>query len=175
MRNEVSTSRCGGGLAHTSSPQACSGRQIDRSIAAPVEIDLETRAVEHDPVGQIADGVLRERVFLAQPLRVVERHGGCYLVTQAMTVVDSRADDRRGTALDGPQRIGADGCLQFARCRTYEEWTLVHLTLCLRPASGRAVLRQRTVAPGGSLAGFAPCLDITAITVYMLVIRFSSR
>ena len=86
-------------------PPALLGASIDRAVGAAIEIELEARAMHDDMGRHVHDALAGERILLAQPLGILERHRLGDFLAELVTVVDGGRDDRAGAMLDGPPTL----------------------------------------------------------------------
>jgi hypothetical protein len=78
-------------------------RQIDRFVTTPVQVELEARSMRDDMRRNVENCLPRERVFLAQSIRIGQLHDLGHLGPQFMPVVNCSRNDRPTAALDRPQ------------------------------------------------------------------------
>ena len=84
---------------------------INRVVAVAIEVEFEPRPVRDDMLRHAANGFARERILLAQPVAVAERHSRRDLGPQIVPVVDRRRDHRPRPVLDSPPAFHIDRSL----------------------------------------------------------------
>jgi hypothetical protein len=79
--------------------------EIDRLIAGPVQVDLESRPVDHYGERHNIGEAVRVRIFFPQSDRLVEGQTSGNLRSEAVTGMNGGGHDRTGAVEHGERRV----------------------------------------------------------------------